>query len=672
MNAPQQTWRAETRKGSVALRSPLVFIAFFLAALPANASEHWSLQARTQCKPPAIESKWIRNPIDAFVLERLQKAGLKPAPEADAATLIRRITYDLTGLPPTPEETRAFEQDARAKSQAALEGLVDRLLASPRYGERWGRHWLDVVRYAESEGFEYDRYRPGAWRYRDYVIKAFNKDLPFDRFLLEQIAGDELAVSPSPRGRGVEGEGSLVAAGFHRLGPVRRNAGNKLVAFSRNEVLTEMTDAIGATFLGLTMGCARCHDHRFDDISQKDYYHLQAFLASAQEHDLVLADAKTQAEWKEKTDAIQKQIKQLQKQTQTKKDASLEKRIAELRRSLPEPLPTISTVKNGERTPIHVLKRGDADKKGAPVGPRALSALLSKNAPESPADLKNPRTELAKWLNDAEHPLVARVFVNRLWQGHFGKGIVATANDFGVNGASPSHPELLDWLVNEFIANGRSIKPLHRMILLSSTYRQASVPVDPPATRKLDPDNKLLSHFQRRRLSSEEVRDAMLSASGKLNLKAGGPSVMVPVEKDLTNLLYDPSQWAVTPDEREHDRRTVYLAVKRNLQLPFSQVFDQPDAAISCQRRESSTHPLQALELLNGKLSNRLAEALAERLVRECGNDPKKQVDRAFLLAAGRAPTAREREVALEFLRSQSLREYALAMFNLNAFMYVD
>lgn len=649
-------------------------------APPLLASEHWSLRPRTQSPVPlTTDSNWVRNPIDAFVLARLTQAGLKPAPEADPATLIRRVTFDLIGLPPTPQEVAEFVfacTGPNAKPQTALEKVVDRLLTSPHYGERWGRHWLDVVRYAESEGFEYDRFRPGAWRYRDYVIQAFNDDLPFDRFLLEQLAGDELAPSS---------HNYLIAAGFHRLGPVRRNAGNKLVAVSRNEVLTEMTDAIGSAFLGLTMGCARCHDHRFDDITQKDYYRLQAYLASTQEHDVVLADTRTQAEWKVRTDKLQKQIKELQTKVLAEKGPerqALEKQIADLHRSLPESLPTISTVRNNfkERTPIHVLKRGDTERKGVVVGPRPLSILLPKDAAELPADVPNPRTELAKWLNDPAHPLVARVLVNRIWQGHFGRGIVATANDLGVNGATPSHPELLDWLANEFVrptspgSNGaaRRIKPIHRLIVLSSTYRQASVAADEPARKRLDPDDRLLARFPRRRLAAEEVRDAMLAVSGKLNRKAGGPSVIVPVEADLVNLLYDKLQWTVTPNEAEHFRRSVYLVVKRNLQLPFAQVFDQPDAQISCQRRESSTHALQALELLNGKLSNQLADAFAQRLQSECGTDPAQQVERAFWLTTGRAPTLRERTLSVEFLRTQSLREFALTMFNLNAFMYVD
>lgn len=663
---------------------PTFLLLLFPSVLAAN--EHWSLKPLTRPTPPALESAWIRNPIDAFILERLTRAALKPAPEADPATLIRRVTFDLIGLPPTPQEVEDFVASCEgppAKAQVALEQLVDRLLASPRYGERWGRHWLDVVRYAESEGFEYDRFRPGAWRFRDYVIESLNSDVPFNRFLREQVAGDEIAASSKNLGTS-EKNRLLIAAGFHRLGPVRRNAGNKLVAFSRNEVLTEMTDAIGTTFLGLTMGCARCHDHRFDDITQRDYYRLQAYLASAQEFDLVLGDPKSQSEWERKTKAIQDQIKALQKEMQGKANKPLEARIASLRKAIPEPLPTISTVRNVAeyRTPIHVLKRGDADRKGEPVGPRPLSMLVKDDVSELPAGTENLRTHLATWLTDPNHPLVPRVFVNRIWQGHFGAGIVATSNDFGVNGASPSHPELLDWLTSEFLsptsvrdAGTRqpwTLKRIHRLIVLSSTYRQRSIAADPLQTKRIDPDNRLLSHFARRRLSAEEIRDAMLSVSGRLNLKSGGPSVMVPVEAELINLLYDPLAWAVAPDEREHDRRTIYLAAKRNLHLPFAQTFDQPDGQISCARRESSTHSLQALELLNGKLSNRLAEAFAKRLRDECGDSTTRIVNRAFWLSVGRGPTPAERSASLEFLRTQPLREFTLATFNLNAFLYVN
>jgi hypothetical protein len=595
----------------------------------------WSLRPRSHPQPPQFTSledrHWVRNRVDAFVLAKLRKQGLGPAPEADRLTLIRRLTFDLTGLPPSPAEVQAFVQDA---APDAYERLVERLLASPHYGERWGRHWLDVVRFAESEGFEYDRLLPGMWRYRDYVIRSFNEDKPFDRFVCEQLAGDELEPN---------NHDCSIAAGFHRLGPVRRNAGNQMIAFSRLEVITERTDAIGAVFLGLTVGCARCHNHRFDDIPQEDYYRLQAFLAATDEFDLPL-DKKGEPGAKA-----------------GKGKAAVNPNV-------------IHTVRNFDerRLPIHVLKRGDPERKGKQVGLRALSLLLTKDAPELPAATPNPRTILARWIASAEHPLTARVMVNRVWQHHFGAGIVETANDFGTNGGSPSHAELLDELANTFVDGGWRIKPLHRLILLSSTYRQSSQAQGHQAALAKDPGNRLLWRFPRRRLAAEEVRDAMLSAAGVLNLKAGGPSVMLPVEPDLPKLLYDPKQWAVTPDAAEHNRRSVYLLAKRNLRLPFAEVFDQPDTLTSCAGREKSTHVLQALEMLNGKTSNQLAQALAARLEKEAGAEPAAQVELAFRLIAGRPPNPRELELGTQFLQTHAPREFALAMFSLNAFLYVN
>jgi hypothetical protein len=636
---------------------------------PEDHKIHWSFQKRGWPAVPRFDNPaaraWVRNAVDAFILDRLQREGLRSAPEADRRTLIRRVYFDLTGLPPTPEQVAAF---VASNDSRAYEKLVDRLLASPHYGERWGRHWLDVVRFAETEGFEYDRHRPGAWRYRDYVIRSFNDDKPYDRFIREQLAGDEIA----PDSPDCE-----VAVGFYRLGPIRRNAGDPKVAFSRNEVLTEMTDSVGAVFLGLTVGCARCHDHKFDDFSQADYYRLQAFLAQTQEHDIVLADAKTKADWEAKTSQLQKEIKRIKQALETAEGGErvrMRAQLAEMQRRLPPPLPAMSSVQDvpAERSVIHVLKRGDPDRRGKPVGMRVPSALLADKTPELPPETKAPRSILAAWINEPDNPLTARVFVNRVWQDHFGQGIVATPNDFGVNGSGPSHPELLDYLANEFLAGGRRLKPLHRLILLSSTYRQASHSPDAAMARRKDPDNRLLWSMPRRRLDAEEVRDAMLATAGRLNFKAGGPSVVVPVERDLVELLYDPHQWQVTPDAAEHDRRSVYLLAKRNLRLPFLEVFDQPDAATSCPRRVASTHALQALELLNGSTAQRLADAFAERLRREVGTDPARQVERAYLLAAGREPTARERELARKFLEQQPLREFALAVFNLNAFLYVE
>jgi hypothetical protein len=653
----------------------VIVVFFVLSASTVGADDspvkrHWSLQARSKPTIPKFEGKelqkWVGNPIDAFVLQRLQKENLRPAHPTDPRKLIRRLTFDLTGLPPTPDEIDQFLLESAAKPRAAYEALIDRLLASPRYGERWGRHWLDVVRFAESEGFEYDRHLAGSWRYRDYVIDAFNKDMPFDRFIIEQIAGDEIDSNK---------QDLLIAAGFNRLGPVRRNAGNQALAFSRDEVLTEMIDAVGTSFLGLTIGCARCHDHKFDPIPQLDYYRMQAFMAAAQEHDVVLATPEERAEWKARTDRIQPELTKLQKKIDSltgDERAKAEARILELQKNSPLPLPAISTVRNVEkdRTPIHLLKRGNTDKKEQQVGPRLPSAFVSSSDPELAADVSNPRTVLANWIASPDHPLTARVIVNRVWQWHFGRGIVESPNDFGINGSRPSHPELLDWLANEFVASGWRIKALHRLILLSNTYRQAS---DPSVAngRSLDPDARLLSRFPARRLDAEEIRDAMLAIAGRLNEKRGGPSVIVPVEGDLVKLLYAPAQWAVTKDVAEHDRRSVYLLMKRNLRLPFFETFDQPDAQTSCGRRESSTHALQALELLNGKLANNLAHAFAQRLQREAGDDAAKKIERAFLLVAGRLPNEREKERSLEFLKTQPFKEFALAMFNTNGFLYV-
>ena len=631
---------------------------------PQQARGFWAFQpVREPAIPRVKDERWVANPIDAFVLARLEERQLKPASPASKTDLVRRVYFDVTGLPPSPEDVEIFLND---RAPDAYERLVDRLLASPHYGEHFARVWLDVVRFAESEGFEYDRPLPDAWRFRDYVIDSFNRDKPFDRFITEQLAGDEI----DPGNPELE-----TAAVFHRLGAVRRNAGNQDVAASRNEVLTERTDIIGSAILGLTVGCARCHDHKLDPILQKDYYRLQAYLAATQEHDVLLASDEEKKVWEAKTRDVNEQLKRLRRVSMTKvgaEKAKIEEEIEALEYDLPPPPATIPGIANdpAQRTEIHVLKRGDWDRKGDPVGPRPPTVLVSDEWPELPADIATPRTELARWITDARHPLTPRVAVNRIWQHHFALGLVKTSNDFGHNGERPSHPELLDWLASRFVAGGWRLKPLHRLILLSSTYRQGSRSEVAEAARRIDPDNRLLWHVAQRRLSAEEIRDAMLAVSGKLNSKMGGPSVMVPVDPDLVKFLYKPSQWAVTQDVREHERRSVYLIAKRNLRLPFMETFDQPDLLSSCARRESSTHAPQALEMTNGQLANAAAAAFAERLAREAGTDHRRVVERAYFLAAGRAPTADETRLSLAFLEGQSLREYALAMFNLNAFLY--
>jgi hypothetical protein len=618
----------------------------------------WAFQpVRKPALPAVRQAAWVRTPVDAFILARLESEGLAPSPEASRRDLARRVSFDLTGLPPAPADLAAFERDGD------WEGLIDRLLASPAYGERWGQHWLDVVRFAESEGYEYDTPVGSLWRYRDYVVESLNADKPFDRFFREQVAGDE--IEPADRE-------ARIAAGFHRLGPVRRNKGNQDVASSRNEVLTDRTDILGGAFLGMTLGCARCHDHKFDPILQKDYYRFQGFLAATDAEDESLADAATEAAWKAKTEEIQAQIAPLRRQLKTVSDEekpALEARIDKLEDALPPPLSGINTIRNlPEPTAIHVLKGGEHTRKADPVGMRFPSVLVPDGAPELPLATPKPRTRLADWLVDPKHPLTARVLANRVWQHHFGAGLVRTPNDFGKNGERPSHPELLDWLASTLVEGGWRLKDFHRLLLRSSVYRQTSAS---QAGRARDPENRLLGRFSRRRLSAEEIRDAMLAISGKLNPKRGGESVFVPVDEELVKALYKPSQWAVSRDPEEQFRRSIYLVAKRNLRLPSMEVFDQPDLGSSCGRRESSTHAPQALELLNGRTSNGLAAAFAERLRREAPDDAAR-VELGFRLAAGRPPSSEERRLSLEFLRAQPLREFALALFNLNAVLYVD
>lgn len=632
---------------------------------PPEARTHWAFQPVS--RPPLAatkDSSWSRTAVDAFVLQKLEARAWQPARAASTANLVRRVTFDLTGLPPTPEAIQTFENDA---TPDAYERFVDRLLASPHFGEKAAQTWLDAVRYAETEGYEYDRHVPDAWRYRDYVVDSFNRDKPYDQFLSEQIAGDE----QSPHDHE-----ALAATIFFRLGPVRRNAGNPDIALSRNEVLTERTDIIGSAILGLTVGCARCHNHKLEPISQRDYYCLQAYLAATDEHNISLAGAAEQERWEAETKRIKEEMQRIHKVARLKtgeERIKLQAQVDALEDQLPPPLPTIPSTWNDfpKRTPIHVLRRGEWEKKGAAVGPRPLSVLVSKEVGELPADVRNPRTQLAQWITQPEHPLTARVIVNRIWQQHFGLGIVKTANDFGLNGEAPSHPELLDWLAASLVANQWRLKSLHRTLVLSAAYRQASDGAGESVV-EADPENRLLARYSRRRLSAEELRDAMLMTAGRANLDVHGPSVMPPVDKELVKQLYKPAQWQPPQLASEANRRSIYLIAKRNLRLPFMEVFDGPALLTSCARREASTHALQALELLNGECSNELATAFAERLQAECGGDPEQIVARAFWLGLGRGPSAAERAASLAFLESSPLREFALAIFNLNDFAYVS
>jgi hypothetical protein len=644
-----------------------------LGTYSAMERRQWEFQPRKDQTPPsftdAAAKAWVKTPVDAFILAGLRKQDLKPAPPVDRPTLLRRVTFDLTGLPPTPQEIDAFVAD---KSPNAYEKVVDRLLASPHYGEQWGRHWLDVVRFAESDGYEYDMHRPDAWRYRDYVVQSFNEDKPYNEFVKEQLAGDEM----DPANKTY-----LVASGFNRLGPLRKNAGNQDVASSHNEVMTEMTNIVGAAFLGVTVGCARCHDHKFDPFRQSDYYRLQAHFAQLQPLDIILASKEEQDAWKAKAQPIEQKKRQLQAELRRAPEtdkARLEKELDDIDDQMPAPLESIYSVKDDAQkaAPVKVLFHGDYLNPVATVGVRTLGILLPEGTPEAPIQEDKPRIKLADWIVDADNPLTSRVMVNRIWQYHFGRGIVSTPNDFGIMGARPSNRELLDYLASRFVEGGWKVKPIHKMILLSSAYQQSSIsPMEKEAAEK-DSDDALLWKFNHRRLEAEEIRDAMLAVSSRLNLKAGGPSFMTPIDPDLVLSLKRPQYWVPTRDKTEYDRRTLYMIYKRNLRLPFVEVFDAPDTLLSCARREQSTHAPQALELLNGQTSNDLAATFAERLLKERGT-PSERVDYAWRLATGRTPTPAEKSLAMKFFADAPndpgrAKEFALAVFNLNAFLYVN
>ena len=626
---------------------------------------HWAFQPLSSPALPGSQNPAdVRNPVDAFVLARLEQEAWKQAPAVDRAAWIRRVAMDLIGLPLEPAQVQTFLQDA---SPQAYEKVVDQLLDSPHFGERQAQHWLDVIRYAETEGFEYDTHLPGAWQFRDYVIDSMNRDKPFDQFITEQIAGDELDANNTEY---------QTASIFHRLGPVRRNAGNPELALSRNEVLTERTDVIGTAILGLSIGCARCHNHKLEPISQKDYYCLQAYFAATDENNLTLASPAQQDAWQKSTEDVRAHQARLREQARVAagpERSQLEKEAEELESRRPEPLPQIPGTRNNflNQTAIHILHRGVWEQKGERVGPRPLSILVGAHVPELPLDVENPRTLLAKWLTAADNPLTARVIVNRVWQHHFGLGIVSTPNDFGTRGGVPSHPELLDWLASYLIKNRWQLKSVHRLIVLSETYRQGCDSAHVSDATISDPENRLLWHFPRRRLTAEQLRDAMLMVSGRLNRAAGGPGIMTPVDPELVQLLYKPAQWQVPADSSNNDRRSVYLIAKRNLRLPFMEVFDAPTLMSSCARRESSTHAPQALELLNGSFSNSMAHSLAARLRMIAGSDSERLTDSGFSLVLGRMPNAAEKELSIRFLAEQPLEEFALALFNLNDFLYV-
>lgn len=714
----------------------------------ADQRRFWAFQpVKPMAVPQPSAKSWVRNPIDAFVLAKLEEKAVTPNAPADRVTLLRRASFDLTGVPPTVEEVNAFLAD---QSPQAFEKVVDRLLASPAYGERWARHWLDLARYAESDGFRADDVRPNAWRYRDYVIRAFNADKPYDRFVQEQLAGDEMWP---------EDLEARVATAFNRHYPDEYNAQN--LRMRRQQILDDMTDTTGAVFMGLTFECARCHDHKFDPILHTDYYRLQAFFSnvSADDEFPMMPKAEYAAyqqkltAWEAKTADIRAQMKEVLTAAREKSrkarymayvdevqvaldkpvkdrtpielwmadkakyfmnatDESLaaglkgeaKEKWAKLKAALdqykdlhPGPLVKGTGLTELTNTPIatHVMLGGAFNRPGDEVQPGFLQILDPEPATIIPAASGSTgrRTALAKWLTSPQNPLTPRVMVNRIWHHHFGRGIVGSTSDFGRMGDRRTHPEMLDWLAGEFVRNGWSIKKVHKLIMLSNTYQMSSAYRAEAAEK--DPENKLLWRYHRHRLESEAIRDTTLAVAGALNPEMYGPSVKPPMPKGVPE-----GAWKASPEAADHRRRSIYTFIRRNNLYPMLDVFDLPDTHLTCGRRGETTTATQALTYLNSEQTIEWARTLAERVLREAGADPAKQVDLVYRMAYSRPPKANEKDTALTFFRqhqgivAERLREggkvlapavtgvsteqaavlvdFCHAVFNSNEFVYVN
>ena len=646
-------------------------------AMPSKpAAAWWSFRKPIR---PAVP-RATRNPIDAFIQAKLDEHHLQAAPPADRRTLVRRAYFDLHGLPPTPEQVDQFVNDP---SPDAYEKLIDRLLDSPRYGERWGRYWLDLVRYADTSGFETDHFFITAWRYRDYVIKSFNTDKPYNTFVQEQIAADELWST------NMDLEGTLKLPKQkeenvnRRIGTSLFTLGSFPIEFTyygdqfRAEWQADAVDTVGAAFLGLTVGCARCHDHKFDPISQRDYYRMTALFAGSVEREIPLVslfDVQTAS----RNFPLQAQAETLKRMARAQRgregrEALLQK-LGEAYLRAPERYPTANVLAHEEKVPdTFILAKGDFKQKGEKVEPGFLSALQPGPEIREPKDVlfvPQRRKALALWLTAPDNPLLARVMVNRIWQHHFGEGLVRTPNDFGRQGEPPSHPELLDWLAVEFAERGWSVKQMHRLIMQSETYRSSSVAA--PESLRQDPENRYLSRMPRHRLDSDAIRDNILAVAGTLNLKMGGVGVIPPLTREEILAARMPQLWPANPDPAEHTRRSIYLQMKRSLTLPMLQIFDAPDTAISCPRRETSTVAPQALTLMNSEFSAAQAEKFAARIKKQAGDDADAQIETAWRLAFGRSPDADERTTARDYLQRNSLPRLCLLIFNMSEFIYVD
>lgn len=705
----------------------------------APVSTWWAFQKFARPAVPKSGDPWVRNEIDEFVLAKLNENKLKPSGEADRATVARRAYFDLWGLPPSADQVKAFVED---KSPGAEAKLVDQLLASKHYGEKWGRHWLDLARYSDTAGFELDSYIHDAWRYRDYVIDAFNDDKPYDRFIKEQIAGDEFFP---------EDPASISGTGFYCVGP-NRDLFPDQADINREEILTDYTDTTSSVFLGLTAGCARCHDHKFDPITQEDHYRIRAIFAPATKTRIALNRlgslgymvSESNREWKlreygEQIRAAQGRCRK-EAGAQRMKDLPAEVREAlqtddaertekqrilatefeglgrireeDLRACMtPEEKDQLQTVERklvqmfgdyrskpfacGLNDTWNVAPRTFLPARGSraerEVQPGFFSILGGGEVPP-PAEKRETtgpiplmpttgrRTALANWIANPDNPLTARVMVNRIWQFHFGRGLIATPSDFGTRSGKATHPELLDWLASEFVSHNWSVKHVHRLILNSATFRQQTNPSKEALER--DPLNLYLSHFSRRRLNADEIRDSVLLATGSLNTKMGGrPVVTTLTKEELQNLTQRPDDaWIVTSDASEHNRRSVYLIQKRTFRLPMMDVFDAPESMLTCPRRDASTTAPQSLTLMNGSLSMEQSRRLSKQLTAKYA-DNESLVTTAWTRVLAREPSASERGLAIEFLKKQNqsgasrdaaATELIRGLLNTNEFLYVD
>jgi hypothetical protein len=653
------------------------------ARIKAADREHWAFRNVTKPRPPDVKNaSWVRNPIDAFVLSKLENKGWQPAPPADSRALLRRVHFDLTGLPPTIDEQAAFLRNPD------LDAVAKDLLSRPAYGERWARHWLDVVRYADSSGYERDAAKPSVWRYRDYVIRAFNDDKPFDQFVLEQIAGDEL---PNANAE------SRIATGFHRLGPWDDEPADP--AEDRFDQLDDIVSTTSLAFLGMTMACARCHHHKFEALTMHDYYRMAAIFAPLQrpregrtELDTPLGTPDQVAKLAKRDSQIAELQKKMPKEGPERAD--IERALAALKKEVPD-LPrgyffheTVAKI-----PPTHLLIRGKASRPGPEVQP-GVPVVLAQRQPVFPAPgpaTSFRRLTLARWIAAPDHPLTVRVIVNRVWHYHFGQGIVRTPNDFGVMGQAPTHPELLDWLASWFVENGWSIKKLHELIIGSNTYRMSKA--SRPDYARADPENDAFWRFPYRRLEAEAIRDSVLAVSGQLNPKMFGPSMFPPIPKDALAGNSDLDKIWKASDPREASRRTIYAFAKRALVIPMLEVLDVCDSARSAERRLVTTVAPQALNLFNGDFIQEQAKHFAQRVQREAGDDPNGQIEKAYRLALARRPSAAERDRLREFLndlttrlveenpgaaapqpeiRMNALTQMCRVIFNLNEFVYPD